>query len=142
MDEAVEVREVEYAQERDSIMAIRFSVFVDEQGVPADLEIDEMDPESRHVLAFNADQPVATGRLLPDGHIGRVAVSKTWRQKGVGCKVMQRLIEMAREADLRCVVISAQVSAKGFYERLGFLEKGDIYLEAGIDHIEMELPFS
>ncbi len=63
---------------------IRFAVFVEEQGVPREIELDEHDPVSIHVVAFDDQQPVATGRLLPDGHIGRMAVLKDWRGRGIG----------------------------------------------------------
>jgi predicted GNAT family N-acyltransferase len=118
---------------------IRFSVFVEEQGVPREIELDEQDAVSVHALAYEDDQPVATGRLLPDGHIGRMAVLKEWRNRGVGGRLLQALIAEARRRGVREVVLSAQIHAADFYERHGFVKKGAQYMEAGIRHQEMTL---
>ena len=72
---------------------IRFTVFVEEQRVPADLEMDENDAASLHALAYADGQAIGTGRLLPDGHIGRMAVLKQWRGQGAGRAMLQRLID-------------------------------------------------
>ncbi|HUN91338.1 MAG TPA: GNAT family N-acetyltransferase [Burkholderiaceae bacterium] len=117
---------------------LRFEVFVDEQKVPAEIELDEHDPVSLHALARDADgRAVGTGRLLPDGHIGRVAVGAGQRRRGVGDAIMRALMQAARERGLAAVELSAQVHAAGFYRRLGFIEEGDVYLEAGIEHVTM-----
>ena len=118
---------------------IRFAVFVEEQGVPADIELDEWDAQSLHALAFHGNLAVGTGRLLPDGHIGRMAVLKEWRGRGVGAALLQRLIRAARERGDAQVVLSAQVHALGFYRAHGFISQGDVYEEAGIPHQEMRL---
>ena len=118
---------------------IRFAVFVEEQGVPADIELDEWDAQSLHALAFHENLAVGTGRLLPDGHIGRMAVLKEWRGRGVGAALLQRLIRAARERGDAQVVLSAQVHALGFYRAHGFISQGDVYEEAGIPHQEMRL---
>src|SRR5689334_20569838 len=81
---------------RATAMPIRETVFVREQKVPAEIEMDEMDAQCLHALAYEGAQAVATGRLLPDGHIGRMAVLKEWRGKGVGGAVLDRLVEAAR----------------------------------------------
>jgi predicted GNAT family N-acyltransferase len=113
---------------------IRFDVFVREQGVPREIELDEMDAQSVHAVAFEAEAAVATGRLLPDGHIGRMAVLAAWRGRGLGGLVLQRLIEKARERGDAQVALSAQVRALGFYRRHGFVEEGVPFMEAGILH--------
>jgi len=116
---------------------IRFAVFVAEQGVPPGIELDEMDPLSLHVLAFEDERAIGTARLLPDGHIGRMAVLEAWRGRGIGGRMLARLIDEARLRHHREVVLSAQVHAARFYRAHGFVEEGADYLEAGIAHRRM-----
>lgn len=124
----------------DHAYIIRHEVFVIEQQVPPELEMDEMDVQCIHAVAYDANQtPVATGRLLPDGHIGRMAVRKMARGTGLGGQVLQRLIQAARERGDAEVVLSAQVHALGFYARYGFVAEGDVYMDAGIPHRTMSL---
>ena len=118
---------------------IRFAVFVEEQRVPAELEMDEMDALCLHALAFHENLAVGTGRLLPDGHIGRMAVMKPWRGRGVGAALLGRLVEAARQRGDAEVQLSAQVHALGFYRAHGFVPYGEIYEEAGIPHQAMRL---
>ena len=120
--------------------AVRDEVFVREQGVPMALEHEALDPDCLHVLASLADGvAVATGRLLPDGHLGRMAVRRPWRRQGVGGAMLALLIEEARERLLTKVMLNAQVSALGFYRAFGFEEVGAPFVEAGINHQAMEL---
>lgn len=116
---------------------IRFNVFVEEQGVPREMELDEADAHSIHAVAFEEGEPVGTGRLLPDGHIGRMAVLKAWRGRGIGGQILHRLMDQARARGEREVVLSAQVDACAFYRAHGFMEEGPQYLEAGIRHRDM-----
>jgi predicted GNAT family N-acyltransferase len=117
---------------------IRFAVFVEEQKVPAEIEIDDQDSLSLHALAFDAlGEPVATGRLLPDGHIGRMAVVRRARGSGVGTAVLRALMEAARARGHGDVVLSAQTHAVPFYARLGFVAEGEVYDDAGIPHVDM-----
>lgn len=131
----------DWAQLAESASKIRFDVFVDEQKVPAEIELDEFDAVSLHAVVFDGAEPVATGRLLPDGHIGRMAVAKSARGKGVGAIVLQRLIEEGRQRGFKELVLSAQTHAMGFYGKYGFVAEGDIYLDAGIEHKDMRLRF-
>jgi predicted GNAT family N-acyltransferase len=118
--------------------AVRESVFVREQGVPPDLEYDEADALSHHVLARGpADEAIGTGRLLPDGHIGRMAVVPAWRGKGVGRALLCRLLETARARGQDRLVLNAQTAATGFYRGFGFVPEGAEFMEAGIPHITM-----
>jgi len=116
---------------------IRFTVFVEEQRVPADLEMDENDAESLHALAYADGRAIGTGRLLPDGHIGRMAVLKEWRGQGAGRAMLRRLIEAARQRGHPQVALSAQVHALEFYRAEGFEPEGAVYEEAGIPHQAM-----
>ncbi|WP_374483360.1 GNAT family N-acetyltransferase [Zoogloea sp.] len=113
---------------------IRFQVFVDEQQVPADMELDEFDALSCHALALAGEETVGTGRLLPDGHIGRMAVRADWRGQGVGAALLQALIDEAERRGMRRLVLSAQTHALGFYTRFGFVPEGEVYDEAGLPH--------
>jgi len=121
---------------------IRFEVFVQEQNVPAEIELDDMDAVCLHAVAYDAaGTPIGTGRLLPDGHIGRMAVRKAARGTGVGGALLQVLMEQARARGDKQVALSAQTHAAPFYERHGFAIDGDEFFEAGIAHINMQLSF-
>lgn len=120
------------------VMPVREAVFVQEQGVPPELERDAFDAASRHAIALAAGgDVVGTGRLLPDGHIGRMAVSRDWRGRGVGGRVLQALIAEAGSRGIAEVVLNAQLTADGFYRAHGFVAEGDIFMEAGIAHRTM-----
>jgi predicted GNAT family N-acyltransferase len=122
---------------------IRELVFVREQGVPLELEWDEQDPHCDHALAHAADGSVlGTGRLLPDGHIGRMAVLKEWRGQGVGALLLQALVNQARKRGHARVRLNAQTHAAGFYRRLGFEVSGPEFIEAGIPHVVMQRDLS
>jgi predicted GNAT family N-acyltransferase len=134
------VQEVPWQTHSEALYGIRRQVFIVEQGVPAEIEIDEWDALSRHVLATNPDGiPVGCGRLLPDGHIGRMAVLAEGRGKGVGQQILQTLIAMAESGGITCILLSAQTHALGFYEKAGFVAEGPIYDDAGIPHRAMSL---
>ncbi len=118
--------------------AIRFKVFVDEQRVPRDMELDEFDALSCHALAWIGERAVGTGRLLPDGHIGRMAVLEPWRGCGVGAALLEALIGEARRLGMPILALNAQTHALGFYARFGFVPKGPQFDEAGLPHQAME----
>lgn len=121
---------------------IRHTVFVEEQRVPLEMELDEFDPQCVHALAYATENvAVATGRLLPDAHIGRMAVLREWRGRGVGGEILERLVEAARARGDREVVLSAQTHALAFYGRHGFAAEGGIYLDADIPHQLMRRRF-
>ena len=117
---------------------VREAVFVAEQKVPRDIELDEHDAASRHVVARDADGgAIGTGRLLVDGHIGRMAVLADWRGKGVGWALLERLMEEAAALRMRHLALHSQTQACGFYRRFGFVEEGPEFMEAGIPHRTM-----
>lgn len=117
---------------------IRHAVFVAEQGVAIEEELDEHDALCVHAVAYAADgAPVGTGRLLPDGHIGRMAVRRPARGKGLGALLLTRLMDEARRLGHGEVVLAAQVHAQPFYTRQGFVAEGPVFLDAGIDHVMM-----
>ena len=122
---------------------IRFEVFVEEQKVPAELEMDHMDAVCLHAVAYDAaGTPIGTGRLLPDGHIGRMAVRKGARGTGVGGALLRALMAQAKARGDRQVELSSQTHAAPFYQRHGFTIEGDEFFEAGIAHINMRHKFA
>jgi len=128
---------LDWIRAREDASRIRLAVFVVEQRVPAELEMDARDADCLHALAFDDGRAVGTGRLLPDGHIGRMAVLKEARSRGVGGAILERLVEEARRRGMARVALSAQTHALGFYRRHGFSAVGPVFDEAGIPHQEM-----
>jgi predicted GNAT family N-acyltransferase len=129
------VRAADWIADGAVLRAIRTEVFVMEQRVPPELEWDAEDERAWHALARTADgTPVGTGRLLRDGHIGRMAVLRAWRGRGVGGALLNELLRIAQDSDIDEVVLNAQTHAIDFYTRFGFLPEGETFLEAGIPH--------
>lgn len=129
---------VEFGGALPDLRAVRDVVFVGEQQVPVEIERDALDASCAHVLARDADgRPVGTGRLSPDGRIGRMAVLREWRGRGVGRAMLLRLLEEARARGLSEVHLHAQVDAEAFYAADGFLPVGERFVEAGIQHQAM-----
>jgi len=125
---------------------LRHQVFVQEQGVPVDMEWDEFDPLSLHaVLRNRLGRTIATGRLLPAvagvAKIGRMAVWRQMRGQGFGDLVLLGLVQAAKERGDQAIVLHAQCSAERFYARQGFRSQGPVFQEAGIDHVEMVMAF-
>lgn len=132
------VRIVDWREAAVTLMALRTEVFVREQGVPAHLEQDGLDTQCAHVLASDAaGQAIGTGRLMPDGRIGRMAVTAPWRGRGVGGALLAALLEEARRRGMAEVYLHAQRHARDFYARQGFEDEGEPFAEAGIAHIGM-----
>ena len=123
------------------VVDLRTRVFVDEQGVPPEIERDDRDATAVHVLSRDpSGRVVATGRLLVDGDravIGRMAADASVRGRGHGAAVLAELHRQAVLRGVREVELHAQVTARGFYERAGYVAVGDEYLEAGISHVTM-----
>lgn len=132
------VIDADWLQYEAAIRDIRHSVFVLEQGIPAELEWDGSDAHGFHVLALLDDaRAVATGRLMPDGRLGRMAVLAEWRGRGIGRAILARLEACARRQHLSRIYLHAQTAAAGFYRQAGFDVCGDPFEEAGIAHVEM-----
>ncbi|HEY4073777.1 MAG TPA: GNAT family N-acetyltransferase [Herbaspirillum sp.] len=122
--------------------AVRREVFVLEQEVPQEMELDEMDVHCVHAVAYDsAGTAVATGRLLPDSHIGRMAVRKPARGSGIGSALLTLLMQTAQQRGDAEVILSAQIHAEPFYLRHGFVREGAEYREAGIAHVMMRFRF-
>ncbi len=136
------VEEGDWSELKRDARAVREAVFVQEQGVPLEMEWDEFDQPSRHVIARGPEgEAIGTGRLLQGdanaGHIGRMAVLAGWRGQGVGRALLERLLEAAAAAGRRELSLNAQTTATGFYARFGFSEEGAEFMEAGIPHRRM-----
>jgi predicted GNAT family N-acyltransferase len=136
MIEAIVVRfDDRYAPE---IRTIRNHVFTTEQRVDEEIDFDGQDPDAFHVLVACEGRFVGTGRMLSDGHIGRLAVLKEYRGRGLGARAVQALVEEARRSGLSRVYLGSQTHAIGFYQRLGFSVYGEPFIEANMEHIHME----
>ena len=132
-----------WKEAKASAFLVRQEVFILEQGVPAELELDEFDPLAAHVLAHLNGRCIGTGRLVNLGsgkaQIGRMAVLSPYRNQGVGKQILEKLIDLAKSQVAESIVLHAQVAAISFYEKLGFQTQGPIYDEAGIPHRNMIL---
>lgn len=120
---------------REHAQFVRYAVFVVEQSVPVEIEWDEHDATSWHVVAYDeSGKPVGTGRLLPDGHIGRMAVMQPARGLGIGTAILTALTAKAQELGMTEVILHAQTAAIPFYVNSGFAAEGEQFMEAGIPH--------
>ena len=136
----IEICRVKNEAQMNAVRNIRLEVFVGEQGVPVELEMDELDNEAIHVLASVDGEPAGCGRLLLKGNeakIGRVAVLRNMRRCGIGAGICKLLIAIASDHGAEKVRLGAQLTAVEFYESLGFEKEGSVFEEAGIEHINM-----
>ena len=134
------IQVTDWQRDRPRLAEVRREVFIEEQGVPEALEWDADDAGALHLLATDAEgRAIGCARLLPDGHIGRMAVLRRWRGRGVGTALLVAALEAARGQGHRTVRLSAQIHAAAFYAAAGFVAEGDEYLEAGIPHVAMRL---
>lgn len=134
------IRVVEWEKGQADLLGIRREVFVDEQKVPEEMEIDGLDEVCVHVLAEDADgKAIGTARLMPEGRVGRVAVLDSWRRCGVGAALMVKLENEAARQGMPRLVLHAQTWTVPFYQSQGYLVIGDEeFVEAGIPHLLME----
>lgn len=122
------------------LRAVREAVFIREQCVPEELEWDGLDEGSHHVLALsNAGQAIGCGRILPNAHIGRIAVMHEWRGKKVGTAILEGLLAYAGNRGYKEVDLDAQVHALPFYLRFGFIPEGDEFMDANIPHRKIRM---
>jgi len=136
------VRRVNWEQDGNGVRTLRTNVFVYEQGVPIDLEWDQFDDAAIHAVARSDTAVVGTGRLIIDSttsaRIGRMAVDATYRRDGVGSAILAFLEDEARTLGITRITLHAQNYVKDFYARHGYSEHGEMFMEAGILHIEMQ----
>lgn len=134
----ITIKIADFKNDYTQIEEIRHTVFIIEQKVPIDLEWDEFDKESTHILAYYDNKAVGTARLLPDGHIGRMAVLQDYRNRNVGQSMLKYLLDIEKKDFNSKVLLSAQEHAVEFYKKYGFTVVSDVYLDAGIPHFDME----
>lgn len=138
--EDIAVAEVSFSAAGDDLIRIRREVFIEEQGVSEDEEIDGMDESSTHFIAStDTGEPIGTARLMANGQIGRMAVLKGFRGKGIGLMLLDAAIESARRQGHQKVFLHAQIQVVEFYSRRNFIAYGSTFLDAGIEHRAMEL---
>jgi predicted GNAT family N-acyltransferase len=138
----IQVKQISADDAKAQAFAIRMRVFVREQGVPAEIELDRDDRRAIHFLASISGKAVGTARVVTrhgNAKIGRMAVLKSYRRRGVGAKLLQRTVATAKKLGARKIYLHAQVAVIGFYEQLGFVCVGPIFDEAGIAHRKMVL---
>lgn len=144
MDKKYQIEKAASPRQLEDALRVRRTVFVEEQGVPDDLEMDEYDALDRgvvHFVAYTGGTPAGASRLRPYapgvGKVERVAVIRTERGKGLGRAIMLAMEEAARESGFRQLKLNAQIQARGFYEKMGYEPYGELFEEAGIPHIAM-----
>lgn len=140
----ITVKRVENRSEFEQAYKIRKEVFVKEQNVPEEIELDEFDEIADHVVAYRDCEPVGCGRVFFQddyARIGLVAVLREERKNGTGKLICEELIRIAKEKGAKKFVLDAQVRAIGFYQKLGFSVTSDVFMEAGIEHVRMEAIF-
>jgi predicted GNAT family N-acyltransferase len=132
------VTQTSWDEHKKDLIRIRTLVFINEQLVPPELEWDGYDKDCWHVIASTNDgEYIATGRMLYDGHIGRMAVLPEFRGQGIGGDMLNELINLAKQQGLKEVFLHAQTSAIEFYQKHGFIISSDEFMDAGIPHVTM-----
>lgn len=139
INDPIQIRIANWREDGAALQTVRDHVFILEQHVPVELEWDGLDADCVHVLAFSGEKPIGTARLLLNGHIGRMAVLKHWRNQGVGSAMLQRLLDEMRNRGIQYAVLNAQIAAADFYRRFGFQTEGEEFMDAGIPHVRMVL---
>ncbi|MFC7140304.1 GNAT family N-acetyltransferase [Halosimplex aquaticum] len=139
---SVDVRAADSDADREAALSVRREVFIQEQGVPEDIEMDGKDDEAVHFVATDGDEPVGAARLREVesgvGKVERVAVVADRRGEGIGRELMATLESAAADRDIDRLVMHAQTHVEEFYRNLDYETTSDVFEEAGIDHVEME----
>lgn len=139
-DALFHIRIADWHTDQAALRRIRETVFIIEQSVPKALEWDGEDESATHAIAEDSNgNIIGTGRLLKTGQIGRMAVAPEWRNRGVGAAILSKLLEAATLGNYPPLFLNAQIHAKDFYARHGFRPVGELFQEAEIDHVRMEL---
>jgi predicted GNAT family N-acyltransferase len=138
-----EVRPARDRSEIDAALALRFEVFCGEQGVSLEEELDGRDDEAVHLVVLDGGTVVGTCRLLLEGadvKLGRMAVAPSHRGRGLAAELLAEADVRARELGGERIVLAAQLTALRLYERAGYEAYGDVFLDAGIEHVMMAKP--
>ncbi|MEA2055517.1 MAG: GNAT family N-acetyltransferase [Candidatus Thermoplasmatota archaeon] len=136
----LDIKMIKNKDELDKIISIRKIVFVQEQNVPLELEIDGLDPESEHFMAYLDGEPIGCARVRTKNNFAkleRIAIIKEHRRKGHGKELTNFLIDYYRKKNFDEIYLHSQIDVVGFYKKYGFKTRGETFLEADIKHIEM-----
>lgn len=133
----IKVETARWSEDSEDLIKLRTRVFVEEQKVPSSIEIDGLDAECLHVKAMNDNICIGTGRLLPNGYIGRMCVLDEYRGQGIGTMMLENLIEQAINTGHRQVLLNSQSDAIPFYQKNKFKIVSEEFIEAGIPHRRM-----
>ena len=136
----IDIEIVSWSEKQTELTSVRRAVFIEEQNVPESIELDGSDPDFIHVLASDKNgRPVGTARINRKGKIGRMAILQNYRRQGIGRKMSQKLMDYVRKNSITDFHVSSQVTAIGFYRKMGFEPFGEEFIEAAIMHINMKL---
>lgn len=138
----IQIVQTSWLEAENDLRAIRTPVFVEEQLVTPDFEWDEIDHSAVHLLATHKSKPIACLRIIDYHKIGRMAVLKEWRKKGLGAALLLEAVKICQAHGSKNVHLSAQTHAIGFYEKSGFKVTSDIYQDLHIPHVDMQLDLS
>ena len=136
----LKIKTIENKDERDKTISIRKTVFVQEQEVPLELEIDGLDPEAEHFIAYLDGEPIGCARVRTKNNFAkleRIAIIKKHREKGYGKELAKFLIDYCKKRGFDNIYLHSQIDVVGFYKKCGFKTRGETFLEADIKHIEM-----
>jgi len=141
----LEIKKVNNKDDLEKVIDIRKKVFIKEQKVPLDIEIDGLDQEAEHFIAYLDDEPIGCARIRASNRIAkleRIAIIKKYRGKGFGKKLTKFLINYCRKKNFNEIFLHSQSNTTDFYEKIGFKCRGEAFFEAGIEHMEMYLYIS
>ena len=135
----LKIKIVKNKKEFDDVISIRKKVFIEEQNVPIDIEIDGLDDEAEHVIAYAGGEPIGCARIRFNTYakLERIAIVEKYRGSGFGIQLTDFLIEYCKQKNVDEIRLHAQMYTADFYKKLGFLERGKAFFEADIEHIEM-----
>ena len=137
--DSIKIVETSWRQSSKEISEVRHKVFVVEQSIPPEIEMDGKDSDCIHFLALKKSKPIGAARLQKYGKIERVSVLREYRTKGIGTAIMKMVIEKTRNMEIEKIYLHSQMDSKNFYQQLGFFQHGEIFFEADKPHIEMIL---
>lgn len=137
--EKVIIEQVSWQQAEQELRAVRTAVFIEEQLVTPEFEWDEIDADAIHLIASIESQPIACLRIIHHEKIGRMAVIKPWRGKGLGAALLLEAINVCKKHGSKSIYLSAQTHAIDFYKKAAFMQTSDVYTDVDIPHVDMRL---
>ncbi len=138
----IKMVEIKPGEDYSKSATIRIKVFVEEQGIPVENEMDEHDAFAWHIVLYRDADPVGSGRIYIENDtakLGRLAVMKHERGNGYATMICNALIEVAKRENAKLVTLNSQSYVASLYDKMGFIRCGDEFLEEGIPHIRMDL---